>query len=106
MILKEILIPITDPKLKTMLISQQGYFLKQVHTNRKAKDCLQAISQIKRGESINQVLAVRLLGQIENPKITKLLYVYLKQEFQKVGLGLVNTNGLIIVSQSTDTEEH
>ncbi len=95
----EFKIKINNPKLKMQIISLEASFRKELATNKKAKDCLNAIIQLKLNGEMSHFFALRLLGQIEDGRIQKPLFQILKSEFAKNGLNLVWHERMLIVSQ-------
>ncbi len=98
----EFKIPINDQDLKKKLISQEMFFRSEMATNRKAKDCLTAIIQLKLSGQISHFFALRLLGQLEDQKIIKPFFKLLKVEFEKAGLKLAWHNNMLMVSPLGD----
>lgn len=87
---------IENEELKKELLKLRPFFIKAQFTNRKAKDCLEALSHIERGKSFDSNLGVRLLGQIpESNPVYKKLYSELALKFKSNGLDLIDKNGAL-----------
>ncbi len=92
----QIQIQIENEELKRDLLKLKTFFIKTQFTNRKAKDCLEALRFIERGEIFDSNLGVRLLGQIpESNPVYKKLYFELALKFKSNGLDLIDKNGAL-----------
>lgn len=80
------LVSVQDEAVKERLLKLRGYFEKRAalpgRDGIKSVHCLNALDTISIDEPIDAVLAVRLLGQIENQDLYKRLFKIVKAEIE------------------------
>lgn len=89
---------ITDKRMKMALLNTRSIFLKRVHIDHKAKDCLSALSLIQKDEPLESFLAVRLLGQIpDQSQLYKDLFRTINSQLKESGLEIRDIGSGIVL---------
>lgn len=90
-------IRITDTRIKTYLLKTRPIFLKRIHTDRKAKDYLHALSLIEKDQPLDSSYAVRLLGQLpSDSQLYKDLFRHINFQLKESGIEIVDMGQAII----------
>lgn len=91
-------VEVNKQKTRDILIKLKPTFHKQIHINKKAKDCLLALSLIEKRSPIGHFLVVRLLGQIpDNHPAYKWLLDEISPQFKMNGYLLIEEKGSLLI---------
>lgn len=91
-------VQITDEKIRSGLLALKPFFHRQIFTNRKAKDCLDALQSIEQQKPFSHFLSVRLLGQLPSQNgLYENLLNHLNTQFKAHGCVIVDVGDALSI---------